>query len=189
MKFHSATEQIWANQTSIECTVFVMVHEYKKYIQICGMKPNKFISHRSFITKFEGKIFCYRFMILLIINIILWRTGMREASPDIPEIRILEVWIIEVWLYVHTNNFNKCHEAFHHFWSEMQTIKVIKFMKCQILNEAKIVTPNLTKKQRKETSPNSYVKKVIYTVFFFYYFFFKIKRTSNNMNLSEVPKW
>ena len=62
-----------------------------------------------------------------------------------------------------TNNFNKSHEVFHHFCSEMQTVKVIK---CQILNEAKnlIVTPNLTKqKKREETSPNPDVKKVIHT--------------------------
>ena len=84
-------------------------------------------------------------------------------------------WLQKVDLYTSkcgTNNFNKCHEVFHHFCSEMQTVKVIK---CQFLNEAEIVTPNLTKqKEREETSPNPDVKKVIYNgccCFFFFFFF------------------
>ena len=54
-------------------------------------------------------------------------------------------------------NFNKHRKESAHLWQEIQTIKAIK---CQILNEANTVTPNLTKNKQALTLM---LKKVIYT--------------------------
>lgn len=38
MKFHPATELMWANQGSVKCTVLVMVRVSMKHIEIRALK-------------------------------------------------------------------------------------------------------------------------------------------------------
>ena len=60
LEFHSASQQIWANQRSVKCTALVTVCEGTKFIQTCVLNWNEYSLHQSFITWFGGKKFFWR---------------------------------------------------------------------------------------------------------------------------------
>ena len=50
IKFHSAMEQMRVNQSSVKCTLSVMMHFNTKHLQICALKRKKSSLHSNYIA-------------------------------------------------------------------------------------------------------------------------------------------
>ena len=88
VKFPRATEQIWANQSSLKCSVLVIARNARRFML---WSETNSVRTRGSSLNFEGKRFCHGHKIWLI-NIFMKNWCHRSKSR---EIRIIEVWMID----------------------------------------------------------------------------------------------
>ena len=89
MKFYSATAQIWTNQNSVtmKCAVLVMTRVRNSFRLVLWSDTKSFPSLEFHHIIWKKNSFA-------------WKTRIRKACPYNRKIRITEVWIIEVKLYM-----------------------------------------------------------------------------------------